>query len=301
MKVAHISDLHIDLNNDNAGTKFGIEFFDKLLSEYSRRPDAAKVLLISGDISNSVTQTIAALDIMSEYFTYVVFVDGNHEYYTDDYHHVVESRFMDNYDNLGKVIYLSANNNMFVYKNLIVVGVNGWYDFNAPGIGAPEYQMEHWRQRSSDADIEFIDVPSGFRPITPAFNPITQIANRDAEAMRQKFTDLRLAYSYDIVAMTHTLPKFSMIGQQNGIIPAWAGSMFSSQMEELFDSDCRRQANVKAWCCGHQHYRQFPVIDGVQISCNPYGYVWKDTCGQMPYGIFEFESANPTNYNYFTL
>lgn len=88
MKVAYISDLHLDFYVQPwaAWQRKMINFLEKLLPNENVDVD---VLIIAGDLSHYNSQSALALQFFSERFRQVFYVMGNHDYYLVSNNHAV--------------------------------------------------------------------------------------------------------------------------------------------------------------------------------------------------------------------
>ena len=73
-----VSDLHIDQWDKEIGVKYPCG----LVKQFPYTPDKPqnKILIVAGDVSDSLTNTLKYLDTISVYYEKILFVDGNHEH-----------------------------------------------------------------------------------------------------------------------------------------------------------------------------------------------------------------------------
>src|SRR5690349_2043526 len=96
---------------------------------YRENVGGGDVLIIAGDLSNSIEVATKSLLHASEVYRYVVYVDGNHEHYNK----MPYSRNMVDIAlacaMLPNVVFLSSDSPVFTVEHVAFVGANGWYDW----------------------------------------------------------------------------------------------------------------------------------------------------------------------------
>lgn len=123
VKIDICSDLHINYwkeeNNNNI-----IKQFEKSNSEY---------LIIAGDIAyrNQAMNFLIELENNQNInYKKIMFLDGNHEHDYNLPNLYTFEDFNNDFENQKKIIYLPSNDFILNEKRTVIVGVNGWWDFN---------------------------------------------------------------------------------------------------------------------------------------------------------------------------
>lgn len=124
MEFNYVSDLHIDdwvylSNNQIKNDKNIREFIHKLINQTDKLHD---LLVLAGDVSNNNKVTLTAFDELSKYFKFIIFVNGNHEYYLDS-----KNQKRKYGSSIAKVNELESSlpSNVKVLKNFEVFNYNG--------------------------------------------------------------------------------------------------------------------------------------------------------------------------------
>lgn len=228
------------------------------------RTGEAETLVIAGDVGNSVEATVRAVSELARGYEQVVFVDGNHEFYSS-------GGAMDRTrDQLAAALpanvhYLDRSG-LFVVGNTAFAGANGWYRFREPSSGSFRVQSEWWTWRSNDARLVF-----------PGGDP-GKVVERWEESKRTLFHQLERARDKPaiehVVVATHTVPHSG--GLVDGYDPASNGSFYNGLFAEARNAGGGLLDKVRVWCFGHTHHPAFfrEQEEGADIwfVANPRGY-----------------------------
>lgn len=252
MKIAIVSDLHVD-------------FYINLV-KWRKFP--ADVLVIAGDISNSPERTIRLLKEVSPHYEHIVFVDGNHEHYSNLTHgrttemnihrikELCEAEGFTNVTFLPTASLISINDYDFI-------GVNGWYSMDA--MGDPDTNISFWQEYMHDDER---------CNITATGNSPRLMAARDAAKLTRRL-ELTRAAGRKAFIVTHTAPlRESLVWK---ISPVWnrANSFYMSSflgqvLEENTDI-------IPYWVHGHTHYAKMYKHLNTEVIINPRGYPSENT------------------------
>lgn len=244
--------------------------------------NGSNILLIAGDISNNVNYTLRYLEHISKNYDRVLYVDGNHEHYSNviikqrynNQTHIIEEQkkvvSSINIDETTMIEYQSEKvhylgKEPFIIDDTAFIGVNGWYNFSA-GIGTEKKQINTWNLYSNDS------VYINFNTLTPK-----EYAIRDSERLAAWVK----SYQNDdniknIVILTHTIPTMKGITQKPHDL-VWSsinGAYANLTMNKVVEADINKK--IKLWVFGHTHYRHDFLENNIRYICFPRGYNNKD-------------------------
>lgn len=263
VKFDFVSDLHVDAGLDrhtrNKWKNGEIEILP--WAEYKKND----ILIIAGDTSNSPTTTCRVIKEARRYYDKVIFTDGNHDFYAsfDLGKNVAEIQqfiYREVDDDPG-VVYLDSYVRGDIIDDVMIVGCNGWYDWNAnPDTMSREEERCEWERGMNDARL--IDF-GAWSPPDYAIDCSEGIEDHLNDAEHN--SDIRA-----VLVVTHTVPlkKFLVSSPESWV--RLNGSFYNSEMEKTF----RRAPKTKVshWLFGHTHFFYDSVEDGVRFITNPRGY-----------------------------
>ncbi|HWW70037.1 MAG TPA: metallophosphoesterase [Duganella sp.] len=235
MKVYALSDLHID-HADNR------EWLERL-------PDAAlrgDVLLLAGDVSDSLPRLRWAFTELTRRFLKVLYVPGNHELW------LLRDDAADSFAKFDQVAALAAECGVsmapFHCGPLSIVPLLSWYDFSF-GEPTPEL-LAAW------TDFRACRWPPGVGP--------AQVASR-FHAMNAPYLQTRNRH---VLSFSHFLPRPDLLPTPLGpiralLLPVLGSSALEQQLRQL-----RPQLHV----FGHSHARLRCVHDGITYLNQAIGY-----------------------------
>ncbi|WP_352397854.1 metallophosphoesterase family protein [[Clostridium] aminophilum] len=251
MKIAMISDLHTDINEEYPVVE---------LTAARAKELKADVLLVAGDISEDPDRTVREMRRLAEILpdTAVRYVPGNHDMWNK---HCPERSTEEIYRMYsGDILCLSGQVSSATdrEKNMKVrfTGDIGWYDYS---LASPDHRRE-----------ELDSMTAGGRTWQDKlFNQWT--GDNDA-ACRDQLSRIESQLSAcgegPVIAVTHMLPirEFCVPESQDGwgFFNAYLGT---EKLHELF-----RKYPVAAAVCGHVHYRKVLQKDGILYICPCLGY-----------------------------
>lgn len=249
MKITLVSDLHLEFSDINIKNNNDVD-----------------VLILSGDIM--VIQKLKLEN--SEYgqrfrdflkrcsfqFPHVVYVAGNHEFYSGgDFYKDVES--IRNYcsTQFDNVYFLERNTK--VIDDVVFVGGTLWTDMNKYDpmtLHAVRDMMNDYRAIRNDR--------KGYTPLKPA-----DTVERHRETLQ--YFRLMLSEHKDkkCVVVGHHSPSFQSCHPQYASDYLMNGAYHSDLSEFILD-----HPQIKLWTHGHTHHKFDYTIGDTRIVCNPRGY-----------------------------
>lgn len=262
MKFDFISDLHVEFNQawaDNPAYDGTSAIYPWHLEKQS------DVLIIAGDCGNDPFTTLAVVDEAKQFYEHVIFTDGNHEHYngrTSADNTVGDNNrlFIRYMREEPKVVFLNGNT-QFKYRDTLVIGANGWYNWTAHSWTSREQQKAYWQRDMGDAHC--INFDEGEEPDTMASNHADML--REAVAHAQDDDEIN-----DIVVITHTIPHRSGMVPDNHQWGYLNGSFHNPLMEQVWMVDEAKK--IKFWGFGHTHFHYDFVDWDIRFVNNSRGY-----------------------------
>jgi len=232
---------------------------------WTRNPGAG-VIVIAGDISDSISETQGVLTEAARHYEHVVYVDGNHEFQGLRATPIQEQMDLlaDMQVAIPNLIYLDGGSMVRRdIQGVAFIGGNGWYDWRAYEELGYTYPMcfASWDERSMDRHLNFGD---DLFPNVTGYDQATRI-NREITTA-QNDPNVRA-----IVVVTHTAPlreclEFSTNPKYNVASPSYSNTLFR---EHLDNPD---PGKLALWIYGHTHKRKMFTHNGVTLVNNCYGY-----------------------------
>ena len=261
-KLDYISDLHIDwFRREN---HLPIPAIDHLVNtQYSDYDTNSHTLLIAGDISDDINETADYLFSCRQFYKNILFVDGNHDVFGKE-RELIE-KTVDLNETLkvdSNIYYLSYRD--FEFEEGVVIGCNGWYDFNfTEHLTDPEECEELWKNLPT-RDVKSINFGN---------TNVKEIAKSQAKQL-----DHRIKYHAGkrITVVTHTPPHPMSVSwpkkAKDQFLFTLSGAFGSSEMTKVLNTHIN---NLNVWIHGHNHIRQNYDYKDVRIMSNPRGYPWE--------------------------
>jgi len=247
MKIAHVSDLHLDFNTLNAASL--LEEADYLFIagdtieskwfEFAMRPASSKHL-----------EALKLVDFFSDlgkHYKSVHMIMGNHEHYYGS--------IMDTLDTIRDFLRLYNIENVFIHENDVfylegkkVLAGTGWTDMGGPN--------NYWFVKTAMNDFRLI-----------RGNKYSKFKPEDAVKLHNAFLHKFVVEKPDLVLMHHA-PSIFSIEDRFKADPVSA-AYWSKTMERLLDSWTEPLVIFH----GHTHNAVDYVLNGfVRVTSNPRGY-----------------------------
>jgi predicted phosphodiesterase len=235
MRVFAISDVHTDFKKNWS-----------LIEQVPQTEHRNDVLVLAGDIADSLERIGATLSLLRSRFGRLFFVPGNHELW-------VRRTRLDSIEKLARVIELCDSLGVETRparaNGVWIVPLLSWYepDFDS-GAETAEQELERW------GDFRFCRWPR-------------EVDNVASYFVRMNEPNIR-AYSGRVISFSHFLPRRDLLPPVRHLrfksLPAVAGSA-------ALDEQIRRlRSTVHVF--GHSHINYDCVIDGVRYVQNALAY-----------------------------
>ncbi|MBW2183316.1 MAG: metallophosphoesterase [Deltaproteobacteria bacterium] len=270
MKIAFISDLHVDISPDN------LKLIDFLIERLqSLKPD---LFIIAGDIAAKIQLFENTLNMFSDISCNKFIVPGNHDIWIDSPAGLEEGIHSGSkyYELLPQV----CERNGFTYLGLephIIDGIGfagtlGWYDYTMRNkkydnsIPMEAYRNKQYEEKYTWNDLNFahwMDTDSNKRKSDE------EVAQEMEASLKQQIQSLNEQGIKNIVAITHHVPFREMISYQNTL--PW--DFFSAFMgSEGLGRIILEESTVTHVICGHSHLKNHLNIGKVRAMKSPVGY-----------------------------
>ncbi|KPW92386.1 MULTISPECIES: metallophosphoesterase family protein [Pseudomonas syringae group] len=235
MRIHLLSDLHLEFE------------------PFTSAPVDADVVILAGDIdvkARGIAWARATFDCP------VLYVLGNHEYYSGHLQRTLEKMRAASDDNVRVL-----DRDTVEIGGVRFLGATMWTDFAATG-NAPlaalsaQNSMNDFRQIRTD----------NYRRIRPADLIDESVRTRDW--LR---SELAKSFAGPTVVITHHAPTLRSL-LENPHAGTHLDAAYANRWEDLMGSD-----RVALWVHGHSHVAVDYEVDGTGVVCNPRGYPGEDT------------------------
>lgn len=261
LKAAVFSDLHLKYNRE-------LDFQFEL-------PEDVDVVIVAGDVSSPVAQSLSYLDDLLP-GREIVFVSGNHEHYAEVYE---ESMAEGMAERKKYPLIHFLENEAVVIKGVRFLGANLWTDFEL--FGDPSAAM-----------IQAFDMMNDYKVIQTTkdgkyyrFRP-TQTKAFHAESREWLRANLAIPHDGPTVVVTHTAPHRLSIAAEyatDGLTPSFVSDL-SAEIVEF---------QPELWVHGHTHSSFDYMVPGTRtrVVCNPLGYIEGGYIGNRRYENRKFDRS----------
>ena len=270
MKIAFISDLHVDISLENR------KLIDHLIERlHSIEPDA---FIIAGDITAKTQLLEKTLHKFSEISCKKFFVPGNHDIWIDSPSSVQEG--IHSGIKYYKLLPQVCERNGFTFLGIEpqqidgigFAGTIGWYDYTMRNkkydnsFSMETYSKKQYKEKYTWNDLHFahwMDSEHNRR------KPDEEVAQEMEVSLKQQIQFLNEKGVKSIVVVTHHVPFPEMISYQN-LLP-W--DFFSAFMgSEGLGRIILEESAVTHVICGHSHIINHFTIGKIKAMKSPVGY-----------------------------
>jgi len=270
MKIAFISDLHIDNSPENFKvTDYLIERLHLL------KPD---IFIIAGDIAANTQLLDKTLKLFSEISCSKLFVAGNHDIWIDSPSSLQKGIHSGiKYHELLPQI---CKRNSFIYLGLEpysidkvgFAGTIGWYDYTLRNkkydsmFSMETYRNKQYREKFTWSDRTFAYWMDGVKNRRKSDE---EVAREMEASLKHQLQSLTQKGINNIVVVTHHVPFRKMLLYPN-ILPF---AFFSAFMgSEGLGKIILEENNVSYVICGHSHIKSSAHIGNLNAMKSPVGY-----------------------------
>jgi predicted phosphodiesterase len=263
MRIQVVSDLHLEFADINIQNQQNVD-----------------VLILSGDImvASKVNLPNSEYGIrfrdflkrVSFQFPHVIYVAGNHEFYSD-------GKFFESIDQLRAACSLHDNiyfleRNCKIIDDIVFVGGTLWTDmnkFDPLTLHAIRDMMNDYRATVNDH--------AGYRKLKPA-----DTVDRHRLTVEYIKHVVREHKDKQCVVVGHHSPSFQSVHPMYASEYIVNGAYHSDLSEIMLDNP-----NIKLWTHGHTHHPFDYAIGDCRVVCNPRGYDGYENTGWNPNKIIE--------------
>jgi predicted phosphodiesterase len=236
MRVFAVSDIHVDYPSNLAWVES--------LSHSDYRDD---VLILAGDVTDSLPLLGRVFRILRQCFHAVLFVPGNHDLWV-----VRDDPQLSSFDKLEQVRRTAQDHGIcmetFTHDSVSIVPLFSWYDYS---FGQPTLELEQ-----SWMDYRACRWPDGLAP-------------NDVHRHLAGTTDLdRTQLAPTVISFSHFLPR-------HDLIPSYIPARLRYLDPVLGASSLDRQIRAVGSTLhvyGHSHVNRRVRLDGIDYINNAYGY-----------------------------
>lgn len=251
IKLDIVSDLHIDqwsLDYKNIYPCGTIK--DK---PYEFKQSNSDYLIVAGDISDNLEDSITYLNQISKFYKKILFVDGNHEH-VHKYPNLYNNDEIQSLITNNKLVYISKT--PFKINETIFIGNCGWWDYN---------------NLNPDNIEKLKDYFKNWIPHFTKEDNMTFVKNVIEKSQDNYLTIKSLIDKYEknntiknIVIITHTVPrkKYCDTYMSSDGYPSQHNSKFTN----LF-----KNSKISHWIFGHTHQHWYDTYNNIQFISNGRG------------------------------
>jgi predicted phosphodiesterase len=235
MRVFALSDIHVD-HDANAQWISGLSSADYV----------SDVLILAGDVSDSLESLATTLGVLAKKFRQVLYVPGNHELWV-----IRDRRNLTSFEKFEDVCATVEQSGVsmkpFVRDDIAIVPLLSWYDY---AFGQPSRQLyEMWMDYRAcrwPEDFSMEDVARHFEN------------SNLVSARRERM----------VISFSHFLPRVELVSgsaypYDELLLPVLGSSKLDEQVRTL---------NSRIHVYGHSHVNRRMDIDGVTYVNNAFGY-----------------------------
>lgn len=233
MRIFAISDLHVDY-----------EYNVKWLTNLSKHDFTEDILIVAGDISDSLKLLEQSLRTVTQRFKTVLFVPGNHDLWQlrDTGIDCSLNKFA---QVLSAVNAAGASMNVFNANNLCILPLLSWYDYS---FGQPSKElMDSWM------DYRACRWPNTYKmeDVATYFEKLNSSPQLNKEIL--------------VITFSHFLPRID-------VLPTFSRKFLNPVLGATRIDQQLRKVNSKIHIYGHSHINRQTLIDGVTYVNNALGY-----------------------------
>jgi putative phosphoesterase len=259
MKVAMISDIHVDVNRD-------YDIVGALVSSLAKKK--ANLLLLAGDISSNAEKTLETVcSIEEKSKVQVLFVAGNHDLWSDDFGKNPTDEI---YARLCADTHCLSNHPL-VLKDTVIIGDVGWYDYS---FGSARFSKEEFSlmERNGRVWQDFLK-----NQWTRDNLETSDFFLKRLEKQMQSHADKK----FFVVSHMVPVPELRVVNSQGD----W--DYFNAFLGSIALGDLYRRYPVRHALFGHVHYRRSFEASSIGWHCRCLNYhnEWRledgSTCEQQ--------------------
>ena len=248
MKLAIVSDLHLDMNSGFAES----DLLPILVEELKKCE--ADTILIAGDICSDALSSIKAIDeIRSTVRSNLLFIPGNHDIWVKD-----GGSSWDSYQRLANHPACLVNRPYSLDDSTVIIGDMGWFDYSFLADDVSFSKMEETREDWGDKKYT-----EWGRMDDPA---LTEYMLAKLDEQLRKHTGQRIILAVHFIPYRAFLPKKSPYMDWD-VCNAFMGSEAIGQLLDAHES-------IDYVIFGHTHDRHgIRKYKSKTIICSPLGYI----------------------------
>ncbi len=258
MRIFAVSDIHVDYE-ENSQWVAGLSF-----EEYTE-----DVLILAGDVSDSIARLSACFQQLTRKFRHVFFVPGNHELWVGKQGPECSLKKFDEVMSMAEACGVVTHHARV--GSYTIAPLFSWYDYS---FGEPndyikmawmDFKRCRWpKELSHPRDISeyFLDLNRS--------GSLSLSANIQGEKLREGAKGERgeIGESSNIITFSHFLPRIDLMPDY---IPAKVQELYPVLGSVEIDR-ALRQLKPKIHVYGHSHLNRDIEIDGVRYINNAFGY-----------------------------
>lgn len=251
VQIDIISDLHIDQWDKKYNIKYPCGEVIEKPFVFNKINKNSTILIICGDVSDDFHLSINYVRKLKKYYEKVIFVDGNHEHINCYPNLYKSSLFKMKFEELkdNNIIYLPYNE--LIIKDILFVGVSGWWDYYNSNIEKYYNYFDNWIDTISDISsnklfIENVKYTSA-KEVEYLEKTVEKYSNNDKVNK--------------IIIITHTIPNLRFNDHEDPVVSR------NSNYERI----AKKYKKISHWIFGHTHVKFNEKYENIHYICNPLG------------------------------
>lgn len=261
MRIDYFSDPHFDAyfsSKRALDEKAFKSFYEPYILANER--ELGEVLIIAGDLSHENKLSLQALKYLKSYYSHIVCVLGNHDYYLSTTQQC--NQFATSFERVKKMRELINNEeglycldgNVVEISGIRFGGCDSWYNnayekhYFLKRVFNLSSTNEMWRKAMMDA--KFIKSIENFDDIFAIEKPKLESVHKECDVM-----------------ITHVNPSF----KKAHLDPSWKEDP-TSIFFSFGGHEYLKEGSMSHWIFGHTHKKINYELFGVNVMCNPVGY-----------------------------
>lgn len=245
VKIHIMSDLHLEFNSNV------IMSIDSLVN---KSIDTTNIILIlAGDIGYPWTENYwNFLKSCCERYCHVIFITGNHEYYSDEYDWNQINEMILSKSKPDNLHFL--NKSKITIENITFLGCTLWTYI-------PPKSISHVVECMNDYELIYTD------KLNDELLQTSDVNLEHKSCIDWLEYEINNNDNNNLIIITHHLPSFSLIDKKYAKYHK-LNSAFASDLTNLFNE------KIKYWICGHTHSKTKWTYENTNTKfiINPFGY-----------------------------
>ena len=257
IKIDVVSDLHIDQWDKKYNIKHTCGEIKNNPIQFNNNDSDSDILLVAGDISDDLDLSLNYLNEISQYYKYIIFVDGNHEHvnvypYLYEKEEIIEKiKKINN----PKIFYLPYQH--FIYEKTVFIGSCGWWDYKNNNTESKKKNVNYFKRWIPEMD----EVQNNIF-INEVYKQSCKEYNYIKNCIEYYEQDENIE---NIIIVTHTVPFEQTLTERD--VKEYS-TLINTKFFSIIDKGYKK---ISKWIYGHTHNETNTTFKNIQFICYPRG------------------------------